>query len=73
MGFKGEFGGAQLNDYIENMDQIWSMYNLQNSSFNLTFGQNLMFFHQFDVNYDQKVPKLHVSIDILMKNHQVWP
>jgi len=44
----GEFGGIQLNDWIENMDQIWSKCNPQNSPFNLIFGQNLMFFHQFD-------------------------
>ncbi len=51
--------------------KIGSISTLQNSPFNIIFGQNLMFFNQFDVIYDQTVPKLQVSINILMKKLQV--
>jgi hypothetical protein len=71
--FKGEFGLVPVNDFSKNMDQNWSICIPQDSPLNPTFGQNLMFFINLMINYYQIVCKLHVSANILMKNHQDSP
>ena len=62
-----------------NMDQFWSIFSLEsftgtlpNSPSNPTFCQNVMFFINLMVNYEQNVPTLHVSINILLRNIIFW-
>jgi hypothetical protein len=45
---------------------------LKGDCWTLILCQNVMFFINFMVNYDQTVPKLYVNIKILMKKHHIF-
>jgi hypothetical protein len=71
--FNGEFGGGPVNDQRVSMDHMDQMYTAKFtikphflSKFDVFY-----FFHQFDGQYDQTVPKLKVQINILMKIHHI--